>query len=564
MLDSLHIENVAVVKETDLTFSPGFTVLTGETGAGKSIIVDSVNLLLGVRSSRELIRSGETAATVSGSFSVPDPSFAELLGEYGLPPEEDGTFLLQRTITKDGKSSVRGNGRPMTVSAQKDIAARLIAIHGQHENQFFLDPKNHIRYLDRFAEDEAERKAYEEVYRKYRSQRLQLKELSRSENEKAQLIDLLTYQIREIDRARVRAGEEDELRERKAKLQNAEWIRERVKPVRDLVSPSDGKESTVSSLERAADAAEQLAAFYPEAAGYAEQLRGFAIEIEDLSETVSGFAGNTEEDPTAALDAIEERLEQLARLRKKYGSSEAEILSFRDQAKCRLDEIEQSGLKKQILLEENKKTAQDLVLAASVLTEKRAASGLILAERIQDELRFLDMDKVRFSVSVAPKEGNTFTEDGRDAVEFLISTNPGEPLKPLEKIASGGELSRIMLAAKCVLAASESMRALIFDEVDTGVSGKTSQKIGTKLKQLADSGCQVICVTHSAQIASQADVHLLISKTEEEGRAFTSVRELSFRERVAELARIMGGSELTDTVLAAAEELLVSGQNRMN
>lgn len=559
MLDTLHIENIAVVREADLDFPTGLTVLTGETGAGKSIIIDSINLLLGARPQRELIRTGENTALVSAVFSDIGAELAEMMRNAGLRTEEDGSVLLQRTVSLDGKAATRINGRPLTVSMQKELAAQLISIHGQHDNQVFLKPESHIFFLDSYAGIDTELSAYGVLYTEYRELRAKLKALSRDEQEKARLAELLRYQINDIDSGHLKAGEEEQLLQRRDKIRNAEKIAKYAKNVYRALYRSEKSYSASEQLDRAVSALEQMTEFFPKAAEYAEKLSGFRYEIEDIAEAVEGLLSGEDDDPTALLDKLEGRLETISRLKKKYGATVEDVLAFRKKSAEELEEITLSDEKITELNEQLAKLKKELDRAAAVLTEKRRAAGKELSAHIMEELAFLDMEKVRFSVNVHACEDVGYTARGRDCVEFLISTNPGEPLKPLDRIASGGELSRIMLAAKCVTAKSEKVRTMIFDEVDTGVSGKTSQKIGLKLRELGRSGCQVLCVTHSAQIAALADRHLFISKHETGGRTETTVTPLDREGRIREIARIIGGIELTDSVLAAAEEMLDSG-----
>ena len=569
MLDTLHIENIAVVREADISLGRGFTVLTGETGAGKSIIIDAINLLLGSRPQRDLIRTGETSAVASAVFSEIPEDLAAQMTDAGLRLDEDGGLFLQRTVLSDGKASTRIGGRPVSVASQKEFIGALIAIHGQHDNQQFLRPEMHIRYLDDFAGVEALLSEYTALYHEYNGIRAKIRSLQKNEQEKARMAELLKYQIADIDSGKLKPKEEELLLAKRTKIRNAEKIAKQVKTILHALYRSEKGYSAMEQLDRAITALDAMTEIMPEAVSFSERLSEFRYEIEDIAGHVEAYAEDDEGDPTVLLDKIEGRLETISKLKKKYGATVEEVLAYRARAAADLDDITLSDEKIAALRESLSAKEKELTAAAEKLTAARKTAGKTLSERIMEELRFLDMEKVRFSVQITPPDGAGDDADGEsvrfgargcDNVEFLISTNPGEPLKPLEKIASGGELSRIMLAAKCVMAASEEISTMIFDEVDTGVSGKTSQKIGIKLKELGKTGCQVLCVTHSAQIAALADTHLYISKREVDGRVETSVTPLDEDGRIGELSRIIGGIEITDAIRTTARELLESGR----
>lgn len=570
MLDTLHIENIAVVKEADIHFPPGFTVLTGETGAGKSIIIDAMNLLLGARPQRDLIRSGEGAAVAAAYFAVLPKPLAAQMTESGIRLEEDETMYLQRTVHADGKAVTRIGGRPVSVSSQKEFISQLIAIHGQHDNQMFLNPDTHILYLDDYAGLYDALQIYGRQYHQYLEIKNKIRSLQKGEQEKARMVELLKYQISDIDAGKLKVREEEQLIAKRNKLQNAEKISKQVKTVYHALFRNEKGYSAAELIDRAVAALDQMTEIIPEAAAYSEKLNEFRYEMEDIAETVRGYAEEEDGDPTLLLDKIETRLDMISKLKKKYGATVEEVLAYREKAVHDLEDMTLSDEKIAELNAQLKETQTALAASAKALTAARIQAGKQLSERIMQELTFLDMEKVRFAVSVRPlssvsgemtNEDRRYNAYGCDQVEFLISTNPGEPMKSLDRIASGGELSRIMLAAKCVTAGTEQGRTMIFDEVDTGVSGKTSQKIGMKLKQLSKSGCQVICVTHSAQIAALADAHLFISKHEVDGRVETSVKGLDRDGRIAELSRIIGGIEMTEAIRKTAEELLDNGQN---
>ena len=569
MLDTLHIENIAVVREADITLGRGFTVLTGETGAGKSIIIDAINLLLGARPQRDLIRSGETTAVASAVFSDIPSELVHQMSDAGVRLDEDGGLFLQRSVQADGRASTRIGGRPVSVTQQKELIGALIAIHGQHDNQQFLNPEMHIRYLDDYADAGAVLAAYSVQYHEYNEILARIRSLQKNEQEKARMAELLKYQIADIDSGKLKPKEEEALLQKRKKIRNAEKIAKQVKTVYHALYRSEKGYSAVELIDRAVAALDTMTEIMPQAAAFSEKLSGFRYEIEDIAETVEAYADDDEGDPSALLDKIEGRLETISKLKKKYGATVEEVLAYRARAASDLDDITLSDEKIAELRQSLSEKQKDLDAAAAELTALRRAAGEMLSVRIMEELAFLDMEKVRFAVSVRPLgeenpddagASSRYSSHGCDRVEFLISTNPGEPLKPLEKIASGGELSRIMLAAKCVMAASEQISTMIFDEVDTGVSGKTSQKIGIKLKELGKTGCQVICVTHSAQIAALADAHLYISKHEIDGRVETSVVPLDEEGRISELSRIIGGIEITDAIRATARELLEGGR----
>ncbi len=569
MLDTLHIENIAVIRQADINFRPGFTVLTGETGAGKSIIIDSINLLLGGKARRDLIRSGETSAHVSAVFTDLPDTYTARLQEAGVRVEEDDSLFVQRSVTEAGKSATRLNGRPASVSTQRELVSELITIHGQHDNQIFLDPASHMGYLDAYAGLEEALSEYGAVYTRYTTLRSKIRSLKKGEQEKARMAELLKYQISDIDAGRLKPKEEEALLEKRLKIRNIEKITKQVNTVYHALYRNEKGYSASELLDKAASALDSMSEIMPEAQAFSEKLSGFRYEIEDIAETVRAYVDDSEGSPTLLLDKVETRLEAIAKLKKKYGATVEEVLSYRKKAAEELEDITMSDEKLEALYTEAKAIKATLATLADGLTALRRAAGEALSAGIMEELRFLDMDKVRFSVAVRPiaADGEPLDTDtpgfgprGRDSVEFLISTNPGEPLKPLEKIASGGELSRIMLAAKCVMAKTEQVGTMIFDEVDAGVSGKTSQKIGMKLKELGKTGCQVLCVTHSAQIAALGDEHLFISKKEVGGRVETTVTPLDREARIGELSRIIGGLEITDSVRVAAEELLRDGQ----
>lgn len=565
MITELHIENIAVIKNLTVTFGEGFSVLTGETGAGKSIIIDSVNLLLGGRSTRDLLRSGEERALVSACFEGLSDTLYRSLEELDIYPEEDGRIYIVRTLSADGKTSSKINGRSVPLSVLRDAGRLLINIHGQHDNQLLLTPSKHIDLLDSYAHTENALAEYKEKYDALAELRRRLKASTRSEREKAELSDTLAYRISEIDNARLKPGEEELLTAKRDRIRNIEKVTRYTSLIKRALTSGDGGMSASEQIRIASEAVERLTDILPDAAGIAERLNFCMYELQDISDIAETLSDEEVSDPEAELDRIEARLEVISRLQSKYAPDISGILAERERFVRELDELKNSertieGIKKELV-----RKAKEASACAERLTQLRKEGAQRLSELVTEQLRFLDLEKVTFSVSVTEPEsdGGTlrFMPSGCDAVEFLIAANPGEPLKPLSKIASGGELSRVMLALKSVLADSDGVMTIIFDEIDTGVSGRTSQKIGLKLHDLARD-CQVICITHSPQIAATADTQYKISKKESMGRAETSVKALDTDERVEEISRIMGGIEITDTVRQTAREMLESTRER--
>lgn len=554
MLMSLHIENIAVIKTLDIDLREGFSVLSGETGAGKSIILDSINLLLGNRVSRELIRTGESRASVSAVFGGLDSLSVAAIEEMGFPCE-DGELMISRTVETDGRGGARVNGRAVPLAMQRELGRLLLNIHGQNDSQKLLQKSSHAALLDAYAHDEEEVAIYRDAYRAYCDCREALRECDRDAASAAQLKDVLEFQIKEIGAARLKAGEEERLTQQRDKLQNIEKIAKQVKFTHYALQGSEKSASVL--LERAAASLRQIAGVVPECEALAERLLSCRYEIEDIAETVRELGGDgMSEDPTEMLNRIESRLDTIAKLERKYGPDIATVLDHRDRAKEKLETLTNADEHREKLLKAQIAAEQVLRSAAERLSAARRAAAQGMTEQIGEVLRFLDMPRVHFDVRIAPIEGKeTYRADGGDDVEFLISTNPGEPLLPMIRIASGGELSRIMLAIKSVLSDADGVPTVIFDEVDTGVSGKTSRKIGIKLKQIA-TRVQVLCVTHSAQIVSLADQHYYIYKDEVAGRTETRLRELTGEERVEEIARILGGMQVTDAQRESARELM--------
>ncbi len=556
MIESLHIENIAVVRSLDIDFGSGLTVLTGETGAGKSIIIDSLSLLLGVRADRELIRTGESRAIVSAVFSGLSENVIKAFSELGFDIS-DGSVMLSRAVTPTS-STGKINGRGVTLSVLREAAGMLINIHGQNDNQQLLDPKNHIALLDSFAHTSESVTEYGELYGKILEKRAQIETLDRDAREQYRMRETLKYQIADIDSAKLRAGEEEALEELVIKLRNAEKISKSTALIEKALKGGEKGMGAIYLSERAAGALEAISEAVPEAEALAARLREVCYELEDIADVGASLVDFGGEDPTAKLDRAEGRLDTISKMKKKYGSSVEEVLEYRAEAAKKLDLIENAGERREDMQNELNELCDKARVIADRLTSERRRAADGLRRSVTETLAFLDMPKVRFDVSVKPSRD--FNANGRDEVEFLIATNVGEPLLPMHKIASGGELARIMLSLKNVLNESDGIDTVIFDEIDTGISGKTSRKVGIKLKEIGRCS-QVICVTHSAQIASLADGHLYISKKEIDGRVETGLRVLDNDERVDEIARILGGIEVTETQKEAAREMIAEGES---
>lgn len=547
MLISLEINNIALIDALRIDVADSLTVLTGETGAGKSIIIDSVNLLLGARANKGLIRYGEEKARVQALFSVSDNT-AQKLGEMGIEVE-DGMVAVLRDITSDGRSVCRINGMIVTQNIMRDAAALLVNIHGQQDNQSLLNPKYHLSYLDSYAEDEAELSEYTEAYNDYKQIKARLDRLNSNEKERAERIDLLRYQTDEISAAAITEGEKEQLLEERLLIRNAEAINEAVAEATELLY--DGEEvNAYDMVSRAANAVSKLGEI-DAASKAAEKIFDIKYALEDAVGDVRALADGVEFS-AVRLDEIEDRLDLIGKLERKYGGSEEEILKYFEAAEKELSELDISGEAGEKLAADCEKAAGKLKKTAEKLTAARKAAGKRLAEDIEKSLADLDMPKTRFSVSVREAD---FTAFGADSVEFLICPNIGEELKALAKFASGGELSRVMLAMKSILAAADDAETLIFDEIDTGVSGSAAQKIAAKLRAVAKTK-QVICVSHQPQLAAAASNHLLIKKKTDGERTVTTVTTLGYDERIREVARIIDGNNPTDAALAHAKVMI--------
>lgn len=552
MLQTLHITNIAVIKSADINFSPGLNILTGETGAGKSMIIDSISLLTGQRSSKELIRNGQDKAMVSAYFTDISAQNKEFIAELGVECDEEGGLFVQRDITADGKSKARVNGRVIPLSLLRNILKYLINIHGQHDNQSLLDPTRHLGLLDAYLDSSLDLTEYTEVYDRLCEVRRKLRELRLDDSEKQRMIDLLRYQLNDIDSVKLKAGEEEALEERKRKIKNLEKISKNTNLIYRALYQNEKGASACTLIDMAKSAIDKLSDVLDRSEEFIDKLDALQSELQDIAEYCDDICDDDIGDPDKALDIIESRLDSINRLKRKYGSDIGEILEFRNKIKKQLDEIELSDVQSAEYAKEYKELLTKAKTMASEITEIRRNGACTLANEIMSELMYLDMGKVSFTVDIIPCELN---DKGADEVNFLICTNKGEAPKPLSKIASGGELARIMLAMKTVFAKKEGTETLIYDEIDTGISGRTAQKLGFKLKSGAKHS-QVICITHSAQVASSADTHLFIEKNEVADRVETTVRELDDEQRIYEVARIMGGSEITEKLLSSAKELI--------
>ena len=552
MLELLHIENIAIIEAADIVFERGFNALTGETGAGKSIVIDALSAVLGQRTSRELIRTGADKAFVGATFSGVEP---ELTAPLGITPEEDGTLLLQREIHGDGKNVCRVNGRPVTVGQLRALGARLLNIHGQHDGQQLLDEEQHIVYLDSFGRTESLAEAYTVKYKHFTDIRRQIAALQMDEAEKARRVDTLQYQIEELRRAKLKRGEEEELSSRRGMLRNGEKFLDAVAGADYALNGDDSGGGALSALHQAQDALGAVRHLDDGFDALYQRLGEAYSEVYDIAATVEDKRGELDVSP-GELDRVESRMDQLYRLKKKYGATVEDMLEYLRRCTEELAQIEDAGdtlARLEYELSGAEKAARQ---AANALSDARKASAERLTEQILSELRQLDMGKIRFAVDFAEKP---LDGDGVDTVRFLMSANVGEELRPIHKIASGGELARIMLAMKNVLSEQDHVGTMVFDEVDTGVSGRAAQKVAEKMARISRRK-QVLCVTHLPQLAAMADTHFSVEKGERNGRTYTEVRRLDREQRRQELARLTGGSHVSQTMLDGAEELLTEAE----
>lgn len=554
MLKTLVIENIAVIKKAQIEFTSGLNVLTGETGAGKSIVVDSINAILGERTSRELVRAGSDNAFVNAYFEDINDDVKLKLNEYDIPIEEDGTLLLSRKISAGGKSVCRVNGLPVTVGILKDIGTHLVNIHGQHDSQALLNPDFHYKFVDAYADCDELLAEYKESFKSFLHIRRQLKSLTSDADERDKQSEILDYQIKELRDADIKVGEWEELKHRKSVILNSQAILNALNTLLGAVNGDDENQGIQSVLSSSNKEITALLDADSQLKPIKEKLDSAEDLLESIKDLISDKMESLDFQPDE-LDKIEERLDILYTFSNKYGETEQDMLYYladAERKRALFDNSEQDLERLNAEYDSSLEKTQSLALKLSEVRRKAAEK---LGEEICSQLEFLDMPGVKFVTQFS--KGN-LSSVGIDKIEFLIRTNPGEEPKPLAKIASGGELSRIMLAIKSIIAKSDSIATLIFDEIDTGVSGKASRKIGLKLKEVGENA-QVICVTHSAQIASAADSHFLIKKEYTDNAAFTQIMPLDFEGRKYELARIMGGLNVTESLLKSAEEMLDNG-----
>lgn len=548
MLNSLKIENIAVIESVNVEFGKGLNVLTGETGAGKSIVIDAINAVLGERTSRELIRSGAENARVYAEFTDISEETEKALDELGIEKMQDKTLVISRSLNNSGRNVCRANGCPVTVSALKELAAGLINIHGQHDSQALLSPEKHCGFIDSIAENDSLRKEYRSVFSRLISVKKELDALYDSRDEKAARLDYLNFQINEITDADIKIGEREELNKEKTLLSNSGKV---IKALEKAYAALNDEEGAAAGIELCAGELEAASRYYGEAEGVAKTVRGITYELSECISEIRNLADGFEYNPER-LSEINERLDLIFRLSLKYGADEAEILEKLDAAIKERAEIEISDEKISELETELYALSDEIKILASRLTKSRMDAAAEFEKRVKAELEFLDMPKVEFIVD---RKETALTSKGADAIEFLISANIGQEPKPIAKIASGGELSRIMLAIKNVLSDKDNVGTLIFDEIDTGVSGSAAEKIALKLYEVS-LGRQVICVTHLARIAAQADTHMKISKSTDGEKTFTDIKVLDFEGRAAEIARITAGGSVTTLQLETAKEML--------
>lgn len=547
MLSLLHIENIAVIESADISFDRGFNVLTGETGAGKSIVIDAISAILGERAYRDMIRTGAAKASVRAVFmDVPEyPWFSENGVEY------DPETVIQREIYLDGKNICRVNGSLISVSILRKLGIQLINIHGQHDSASLFDEENHLAFLDAFADNQSLRESYSQAYQKVSELRREIDSLTMDESEKLRRMETLKYQIEEIEKAQLEPGEDEALEQRRKLLQNAEKLSSGLEEATQCLYGGEDTDGAAGLLAQAEHALARLGRFSDSFQSIHDRVADLMYQVQDAAEEVRDTRDSLNYSADE-LEQIESRLDVIHKLRRKYGVTCEDILAYLEKAKRELDEIEFADDHLERLkgkLKKAEKTAWDQALA---LRKNRQEKAELLSQRILTELSQLDMPRVQFSCRFQELE---LTPNGADGVAFYMSANAGEALKPMSKVASGGELARIMLAMKNVLAEKDQVNTLIFDEVDTGVSGRAAQKVAEKLRSVA-SHKQVLCVTHLPQLAALADTHLLIAKSERDGRTYTSVTPLDLEGRKRELARIIGGANITQTTLKSAEEML--------
>ena len=554
MLRELTIENVAVIEKANIEFNQGFTCLTGETGAGKSIIIDSINAIMGERVSKDVIRTGAPKASIVAVFEDLNPHIINVAREYDLDIEDE--CIVSRVISAEGKNSARVNGMPVPVSVIKAVFSEAVNIHGQHDNQSLLDPAKHLAILDGFGTDKTVFEAYSEAYGRYVEVNRKIKELLNLEKNKQEDVELLQFQVEEIYNADISEEEENELLEQKKLIKNAENILSALSAACNLLSGGDEFAGACSALQEADSEIASIAQFSEKISKISETLTDISETSQDVMYDIRNAIDDFDVDINM-LDEIEERLDTYYKLKRKYGGDVAAVLEYYEKAQQKLDNIEFAQEKLEALYGEKAQIVNNLEKCAHALTDERKKQFDLMAGDIQQALVFLNMPFVQLYLNIEDKD---YSPDGRDEIEFYIVTNKGESPKPLAKIASGGELSRIMLAIKSVLCEKQVTDTMIFDEIDAGVSGGAALKIGRLLRQTAGER-QVFCVTHSPQIAAFADTHLFIEKQTKGEATFTTVRRLGKEERIAEIARIISGDNITETAAENAREMLSIAQN---
>jgi len=551
MLGHLHIENIAIMDNVSLELQNGFLALTGQTGAGKSIIIDSINLLTGERSSRELVKSGKDKALVEGAVYTENKEVVEILRESGIEVFEGEPVILSREITKDGRSTVRINGKLSTTSLLREVCSKIINIHGQNDNQSILDTKFHGQFLDSFAQLDESIENYKEIYDEFKATEKLLKQTDDDEEQKMQRKDFLTFQIDELEQANLVVGEDEELLIQRQRYLNNEKFEECINKCYFSLAGADDFDGACSLVKAAEKGLEELSGFEPKAEEILSKIKEIESDLQDVKEIIYDLKS---EDDFAAIDInyVEQRIDLINRLKRKYGGEIADILNKKDEMQQELDSIENSDENKKKLSKKAQELHKELTNKAEALENKRKVAAEKIKEEVMAQLKDLEMERVVFDVEIKRCE---FGKRGFNEIQFLISTNPGDSLKPLNKIASGGELSRIILALKVVLSAKDSVSTMIFDEVDVGVGGSAAQKIAEKLKSISKNR-QVIVITHLAQIASFADNHYLISKSVKDGHTYSEITLLDEKDRIDEIARIMSGSIVTETAKNAAVEMI--------
>lgn len=553
MLNLLHIENIAVIESADISFGTGFNVLTGETGAGKSIVIDAISAILGERAYRDMIRTGEEKASVRAVFSQVAP--LDWFNENGVPYDRE--TVIQRDIFLDGKNVCRVNGTLVSVTMLRKLGIQLMNIHGQHDSASLFDEENHLIFLDDFSSNQALREAYQEKYQAVAALRREIQRMTMDEGEKLRRMETLQYQIAEIEKAELEPGEDEALEERRKLLQNAERLSKGMDEAVEALYGGEESDGAAGLLTQAEHALGRLSRFSDSFTSLHERVTDLMYQVRDAAEEAKDMRDDLSYSADE-LEQIESRLDVIYRLRKKYGTTCQEILDYLEKARKELADIEFADDRLEKLKQKQQKAEKEAWAAAQVLRQNRRENAEIMSARILQELKELDMPRVQFRCQFRELE---LQPNGADAVAFYLSANAGEALKPLSKVASGGELARIMLSMKNVLAEKDQIATLIFDEVDTGVSGRAAQKVAEKLRKLAQHK-QVLCVTHLPQMAALADTHMLISKCERDGRTYTSVTPLDTEGRKRELARIIGGTHITETTLKSAEEMLRFEENQ--